>query len=495
MAPRSTSAVAAESADPAKTRTAPPKKRSGCCKCTLALFGLVVLAAIVLAALQATHVISLPFIHTQNHSQGSGSSSSSSATNNGGSTNDGAPKTIAPGNNTAVAQQSGPLLADLKNQKVLPFDNHTIWGAHLWGDGAKWVPTLDQYTQSTGYKPAIVGCFVRITSPSVAGNPMGFENLERLEGWIQEAHDRGVWLLLTLEPFFENIVQRDQNVLDLVDDNMIAAIAQFLKGVNNDKGVSVLLRWAHEMNGTWYPWSFRPLKYKETWIRLYKAVTSVTSMTQFIWAPNDAKGYPFGVSDPRMPAHGTPEFAALDDNNNGVFGPGDGGYAPFFPGVEYVDWIGLSLFWYGVSWPFGFNIAPKRDEVVQRLASFYQWLGTLSHKPPLAVIETSAPYYLRDAGHGPTTNVTKSAWWRQLASYFPPTLDQTVQDISTWTGDEAVAPDAMPTGTPFKLICWFEFWKSEDGTERDFTVTHPNDTDTLATWKSDFQNYNVVFAK
>jgi hypothetical protein len=40
------------------------------------------------------------------------------------------------------------------------------------------------------------------------------------------------------------------------------------------------------------------------------------------------------------------DFKLLDTNNNGKLDYNDDPYLPFWPGEDYVDWVGLSLYWY-----------------------------------------------------------------------------------------------------------------------------------------------------
>ena len=69
-------------------------------------------------------------------------------------------------------------------------------------------------------------------------------------------------------------------------------------------------------------------------------------------------GYPFagGLNTPFTPQSGTltartaanaTEFAALDTNKDGTFNERDDPYSPYYPGNEFVDWVGSSIYYYG----------------------------------------------------------------------------------------------------------------------------------------------------
>lgn len=44
---------------------------------------------------------------------------------------------------------------------------------------------------------------------------------------------------------------------------------------------------------------------------------------------------------------GTPDFKAMDTNGDGLLTMADDMYTPFYPGDEYVDWVGLSIYNFG----------------------------------------------------------------------------------------------------------------------------------------------------
>ena len=50
---------------------------------------------------------------------------------------------------------------------------------------------------------------------------------------------------------------------------------------------TVDLRYAHEMNGTWYPWSHDPIGYRRAWrhvVRVFRAAGAAN--VRFVWSPN-----------------------------------------------------------------------------------------------------------------------------------------------------------------------------------------------------------------
>ena len=88
-------------------------------------------------------------------------------------------------------------------------------------------------------------------------------------------------------------------------------------------GYPVAIRFAHEMNGDWYPWSEasngnRPGEYVRAWRHVHDLfrAAGATNVT-WVWSPN----------------------ARWDDSTPTLSG--------FYPGDDYVDWVGLSGY-YGI---------------------------------------------------------------------------------------------------------------------------------------------------
>jgi hypothetical protein len=87
-------------------------------------------------------------------------------------------------------------------------------------------------------------------------------------------------------------------------------------------GKPLFIRWAHEMNGNWYPWSGIKYgtgstatdKYKNAWRRIYNIFATVeANNVTWAWCPNN-------------------ESVPADPWNNAV---------NYYPGDAYVDWMGF----------------------------------------------------------------------------------------------------------------------------------------------------------
>ncbi|HEY6549846.1 MAG TPA: glycosyl hydrolase [Solirubrobacterales bacterium] len=129
----------------------------------------------------------------------------------------------------------------------------------------------------------------------------------------------------------------------------------------------ILIRFAHEMNGTWYGWSGNPAAYVEAWRRAVSIFReeNVTNV-KWVWSPNvDYGNYPF---------------------------------ASYFPGDSWVDYVALD----GYNWGTTGQGTGKWESLYSAFKSSYDQLTQLSSKPVM-IAEVSSS----ETGGG------KAAWIRE----------------------------------------------------------------------------------
>lgn len=63
-----------------------------------------------------------------------------------------------------------------------------------------------------------------------------------------------------------------------------------------------------------------------------------------VWAPNTAVGYPFNGAGKYLPNADDPRFRQMDTNGDGKVDNADDPFAPYYPGDDVVDWVGISLY-------------------------------------------------------------------------------------------------------------------------------------------------------
>lgn len=126
--------------------------------------------------------------------------------------------------------------------------------------------------------------------------------------------------LITLEPWDPTVPTENRYPLRSIasgqHDTYLRAQAATLRTL----GYPVVLRFAHEMNGSWYPWGANvqgntPADYVAAYRHVHDLIAAegVTSV-RWLWSP-----------------------ATID-------GPSIADVAPYYPGDEYVDWVGLSVY-------------------------------------------------------------------------------------------------------------------------------------------------------
>ncbi|KAJ3097272.1 hypothetical protein HDU97_005046 [Phlyctochytrium planicorne] len=329
--------------------------------------------------------------------------------------------------------------------------------------------------------PAVINAFVQLNMDNP--EPFDFDLL----AW----HGAEVKLIqgmleLTIEPVTD---------IDGIPDSLYDKIAQKLRDVNVAQGVPILLRFGHEMNGDWViAYGYRPLAYRRAFIKMTNAVRKYTNLTAMVWAPNVGLQYPFNAASDansaKKPDPGTPEFIALDTDKNGKIAMGDDPYLPFYPGDEYVDWVGLSIYFYPeenyqdraadkLLW----NSEVPRDTYFREqmnlerldyqvpapffsdpnfiaLQNFYKRFCVDKNKPML-IPETGAPFILADSENTPTPArkgelAIKSAWWTQLLN---------VETIKAWP--------------KLKLIVQFEETKLQAEKYQNWAVTNASNSEVL----------------
>jgi hypothetical protein len=260
--------------------------------------------------------------------------------------------------------------------------------------------------------------------------PLRSEDRTSLDSFIGQVRSVGGLALITLEP---------SAGLASVDATSIAAVADLLAGYRAC-GVEVILRFAHEMNGSWYAWGQDPTAYVDAFRRVAAVVHKRAPGVAMLWAPNSGSGYPF-PGGAYLARPGSAAATALDTNHDGRLTTTDDPYAPYWPGDDAVDWVGMSAYHFGNTYPWGANVVPRDGAFTGLLTGagggrdFYATWAVGHHKP-MAIVETAALW--RPSGGGASELAIKQGWWRQVFS------EATQRDF----GD-------------IRLIGWFEWRKHE----------------------------------
>lgn len=132
--------------------------------------------------------------------------------------------------------------------------------------------------------------------------------------------------------------------LDKIQDSDILALALQIRTYQG-AGRTVFLRWAPEFAGNWMPYGLKPVAFVAMWKRMHDIIKAEAPDTVIVWSPNVGYSYPYGarIEDVQLPE----DRQALDTNGDGQLTRQDDPYSPYYPGDDYVDWIGLSLYYKG----------------------------------------------------------------------------------------------------------------------------------------------------
>ncbi|KAJ3238517.1 hypothetical protein HDU81_007613 [Chytriomyces hyalinus] len=134
--------------------------------------------------------------------------------------------------------------------------------------------------------------------------------------------------------------------MDLVTDESITRLAIRLNAIS---GRQVFLRWLPEMNGVWMLYGQKPVEYVALWIRMYGIFRATAPRVVLVWSPN------LDIADPS-----------------------------YFPGEQYVDWIGCSVYFKG----YGVNSLIDQSSAATTMSACYSYAQ--QYNKPFVLSETAA---------------------------------------------------------------------------------------------------------
>jgi hypothetical protein len=213
---------------------------------------------------------------------------------------------------------------------------HGAWFPGLYSDPTR---AIDGFASMIGSSPAIVNVYIPWASPW---------GTETWNNWLMDSIvSRGAIPMVSWEP-------QDWGSTDLADprfslDAILAGrydsyIQSWAKAAASWKK-PVLLRFAHEMNGDWYPWAVgdgrngnTPAKYVGVWSRIRGIFSAAgASNVRFVWCPDG--GANLGLLASLYPGDADVEYVAFDQYNWGG-SVWQSAYAALWP--AYVAITGLT---------------------------------------------------------------------------------------------------------------------------------------------------------
>lgn len=237
--------------------------------------------------------------------------------------------------------------------------------------GAAWTTALSTFDTNAGKRPDVVHTFLGWTDTGT-----GFPST-----WAETVRSRGQILAITWEPWDAANGTATQAAYQLADiiagtyDSYVTSFAQQAATYARP----VLLRFAHEMNGDWYPWSpgvnGNTLgQYAQAWQRVRNIFTAQgATNVRWVWCPNIT-----------------------------FTGSGFTAMAGLYPGDAYVDYIGLD----------GYNFAnPDWVEFSDIFTASITEIRATAPTKPLIICETGCS----ETGGNKATWITNM--WTYLAAH------------------------------------------------------------------------------
>ena len=294
---------------------------------------------------------------------------------------------------SAAASEAAPPLPEL-----VPADGTAWFGMNLdWANDS-----IADVSARLGATPSVWVQFVEF--------PLDDGGRGNLDSFVEQVAAVGGIGLVTLEP---------RGGLESVTAAAAEELASLLDAYWRMDGTPIIVRFAHEMNGSWYPWGQQPEAYVDAFRTVAAAVHELAPASAMAWAPNEGSGYPF------MGQRFSAQDASLDTNGDGEITNTDDPYAPYWPGDDAVDFVGMSVYHWGLAYPWGENEMPA-DGTFRALITgdaigvhegqvpipdFYATYAD-GHDKPMGVFETAALY--NPSAAGPDEGDLKSAWWQQV---------------------------------------------------------------------------------
>ena len=264
--------------------------------------------------------------------------------------------------------------------------------------GAYFGASLDWSIDSAAQQSERLGASAAVLEHS-ATLPVSDDETTYLAQFLRQAEGEGALAAITLRPSGDLVGFDESDAAETID-----ALAR----ARQDDALPLYLRFAPDMNADWVQWGQDPDAYIDAFRLFTDAVRAELPGAVVVWSPVAGGAYPFAAeqigADP-----------ALDTDGDGRLAAGDDPYGPYYPGDEYVDWVGLSAYHDPSGGGQPLNEVPRAGALDTALdgggdLAFYERFAAATGTPML--LETAA-FFSPGAG-GPGALEIKQEWWRQV---------------------------------------------------------------------------------
>jgi beta-mannanase len=101
---------------------------------------------------------------------------------------------------------------------------------------------------------------------------------------------------------------------DIASGDADDSMDRFLRQLDTFPG-RVELRFAHEMNGDWYPWAGDPETFRRAWSRVHQRIAAVAPRVAMVWSVNDTDQPAQNALERYWPGDGQVDIIGIDGYN------------------------------------------------------------------------------------------------------------------------------------------------------------------------------------
>ncbi|KAJ3010351.1 UNVERIFIED_CONTAM: hypothetical protein HDU68_002177 [Siphonaria sp. JEL0065] len=232
-----------------------------------------------------------------------------------------------------------------------------------------------------------------------------------------------------------------------ITDSHLTDLANQCNSITTTTKRDLFLRFAPEMNGDWFIYGQKPTEFIDLWKRMHTILNNIAPQVPIVWSPN----------------------------YNGP--PNQEPYDPYWPGTEFVDWVGISVYWKGSvnDYPWTHNTLSPTDYAAQLIdakgseggpISFYNQFAVRYNKP-MVISESASTFHVGvlDPATGISTPLDAGVG--------------RVETIMSFWNSFLFNPTFLQSYPQIKMFFCFEMYKVEDRfTQNDYRAT--TDPETLA---------------
>lgn len=253
--------------------------------------------------------------------------------------------------NDTVVSGITPISSAVANYSVDKIANHTLIGAYLDQDG--WdTDTIDQFNQ-------------RLTQPLSIINV--FSNFDMDWQYLKHQSDNIVsrraipmisWMPVTGERPDDSLLREiATGNWDNYIDEWINGFRLWLTSYPQGQRPTIMIRFAHEFNSDWFPWSNQPERLISAWRHIHKRFVraGLAGHVEWVWNVNNVD---------------------VDDHND---------FSVYYPGDDVVDWVSID----GYNWGSNYHYSHWKS-FDETFSQAYTKLVTDFPDKPVMIAEVSS---------------------------------------------------------------------------------------------------------